>query len=79
MTQEIAEEIEHRQKKSKAYIAEVHGQEGAQPDTAPGAPTEDELRATPEDAIETQTYIPDTDSPLSEVSSGALNAMELDA
>jgi hypothetical protein len=48
MTAEIQQEILERQSKTKTH-PDVHGQEGAQPGTVAGAPTEEELRSTPDD------------------------------
>ena len=78
MTQDIADEIQLRQKKSKVSIAEVHGQEGAHPDIVPGAPTEDELRATPEDTTMMESEAGAGSSSLSELDSDDIEAMEID-
>lgn len=78
MTDQIAEEIAYRQKKSKAFAAEIHGQEGAQPDTTPGAPTEAELRATVDETIVSSAASSDDNSSLSEPDSSLLDLMDLE-
>jgi hypothetical protein len=50
MTEEIQHEIDERQRKARAQT-DIHGQEGAMPGTAAGAPTDEELRSTPDDLM----------------------------
>jgi hypothetical protein len=52
MTEEMQLEINVRQRKAKIQT-DIHGQEGAMPGTAAGAPTDEELRNTPDDTMHT--------------------------
>lgn len=48
MTDAIRDELQTRRGRTKVAM-DVHGQEGAQPGTAAGAPTDEELRSAPEE------------------------------
>jgi hypothetical protein len=50
MTEEIQREIDDRQRTAMAQT-DIHGQEGAMPGTAAGAPTDEELRITSDDLL----------------------------
>jgi hypothetical protein len=58
MTAEIQQEINRRQR-ADGIEREVHGQEGAMPGTVDGAPTEQELRSSPDELREIRRTLSD--------------------